>query len=230
MANVINARRSFLNRRSPGRVITPDRAAAARLRDAYASLLLAAAMASLSCFFFCDEEKVLTLSPHRGGWIRRWGSRLLPISVMLLPLLAIYLVQICWAFCAFNADCHADDDVFPVDLIYCQRKRRFRRLLSSTRIIWTSCGKSRISPFQRRLCSISPSLMSGQELSLLTCDGSACRSTLLRTSLGVQVRLSDHLPRVIAHHPPQRRRALTCVICQQTRLPTTPSSPTSLFY
>ena len=30
----------------------------------------------------------------------------------------------------------------------------------------------------------------GQELSLLTCDGSACRSTLLRTSLGVQVRLS----------------------------------------
>lgn len=110
-------------------------------------------------FFFCDEEKVLTLSPHRGGWIRRWGSRLLPISVLLLPLLAMYLVQICWAFCAFIADCHADNDVFPVDLIYCQRKRRFRRLLSSTRIIWTSCGKISISPFQRRLCSTSPSLM-----------------------------------------------------------------------
>ena len=56
LANVINARRSFLNRRSPGRVITPDRAAAARLRDAYASLLLAAAMASLSCFFFATRR------------------------------------------------------------------------------------------------------------------------------------------------------------------------------
>jgi hypothetical protein len=33
--------------------------------------------------------------------------------------------------------------------------------------------------------------VAGQELSLLTCDGSACRSTLLRASLGVQVRLSE---------------------------------------
>jgi hypothetical protein len=35
--------------------------------------------------------------------------------------------------------------VLPVALIYRRRKRRFRRLLSSTRIAWTSCGKTALS-------------------------------------------------------------------------------------